>query len=103
MASMNIAWTPILGHFPRENRKHWTLGLVTRDQPGYTPIKETGDPADPLYMAKGPTRFATKEEAQAEATQRNVHEIGISEQAALEIVFSSIAAQNRGRVLKAFQ
>lgn len=88
---IDIAWTSVLADKPDSEGRYWTLGLATRGVAGYSPIRED-DPAT-FYKAKGPTRFKTIQEADAEALRRNELELGITGVEANEIVLSSVAAQ----------
>lgn len=90
-----IAYTEIMAKQPDAEGRYWSLGLAEENVPGYSPLKETGTPEDPFYVAKGPTRFATQAAAKAEAIRRNQIELHLNEVEAFEIVASSIGAQMR--------
>ena len=92
--SNRMAFTAVLANKPKDG-KHWTLGLAEANVAGYQPVKETGDKADPFFVAKFPTRFDTREEAQAQASELNASMLGLlDETEALRIVASSMGAQN---------
>ena len=85
--SKRIAWTPVLNE---EKEFPWTLGLATEDEAGYQEIKHSNPPEDPFYLAKGPTKFATFDEADQEAARRNELELHLSPREAFQIVASSM-------------
>ena len=72
------AWTPVIAR----GEPGFSLGVADRGIAGYTPLRET-------------LIFATWAEAQREAAARNAL-LGLSRDEAMEIVTSSMAAQNRG-------
>lgn len=75
-------------------RCHWRL-VVASSTGGYNTLKETGDAADPLYVAKGPIWFPTEQEGRYEANRRNEHELGLNVKDAGRIVLLSMAASMR--------
>lgn len=72
----DIAWAAII-----DDDGTYSLGLATRDEPGYAPLRE-------------PLGLATYAEATAEAEARN-ERLGLTRAEAWKIVASSIGAQNR--------
>lgn len=85
--SKRIAWTPVIYHGEDAN---WTLGLATEEVPGYLEIKHSGTPEDPFYLAKGPTKFGTYEEAKKEADRKNKLELKLTQREAFQVVASSM-------------
>ena len=72
----NFAWVAVI------DSEGYTLGGAFRDEPGYSPMRE-------------PEYFDTWERANIEADLRN-EAMGITDAEALEIVASSMRAQNIG-------
>lgn len=74
--------------------------LVVADADGgYSHMKESGDPTDPFYKAKGPIWFDTDEEGYNEAARRNERELHLTPEEALDIVTRSMfpaKARKRG-------
>ena len=66
---------------------------------GYRKLKETGAADDPLYVAKGPIWFDTREEANEEAASRNRTELHLSTLEAWKIVALSMAPPTSGKTL----
>jgi hypothetical protein len=94
-----LAYTAVIADEAKDGM-YYTLGIAEEDVAGYSPVKETGDPSDPFFVAKFPTRFNTIKEADEQAKKLNREMLHISDTEALLIVTSSMRAQNmnRGRV-----
>lgn len=88
-----LAFVSVIASRPKEG-KHYTLGLAEENVWGYSPVKETGDPDDPFFVAKFPTRFNTMKEADDMAEQLNRELLHLDKLEALKIVASSMKAQN---------
>jgi hypothetical protein len=88
--TVDIAWSEVIAPEPDAEGRYWTLGLATRDEPGYAPVKE--DDPETFFKARFPTRFMHREEAVAQARKMNA-ELGLSDSEAFAIVASSMAAQ----------
>lgn len=77
----DIAWAALM-----DDDGTYSLGLATRDEPGYAPLKE-------------PLGLATYAEATAEADARN-ERLGLTREEATKIIASSMAAQHAARPRK---
>jgi hypothetical protein len=87
-----IAFTAIMADKWKDG-KLYTLGMAN-EEGGYYPVKESGDPEDPFYIAKFETRFSTYREAEWKAKELNQNLLGLSEEEAMLIIASSMRIQN---------
>ncbi|HYE90778.1 MAG TPA: hypothetical protein VEA38_07160 [Terriglobales bacterium] len=78
-----LAYTVVVGGPGSTDEKPWVLAIAEENEPGYSPI--TGRYSSP---------YATQEEGRAIARELNAR-LGHDERTAMEIVLSSIGAQNR--------
>jgi len=85
-----IAFT-VINDTPKDG-KYWRL-VVADSTGGYRPLKETGAPSDPFYVAKGPIWFDTRDAGLDEAERRNRDELHLTVREAANIVIQSMARQ----------
>lgn len=87
-----LAYTSVIAKEPKDGM-YYTLGLAEEGVGGYRPVKETGDPDDPFFVAKFPTRFKTMKEADEEAAKLNEFYFKLDKREAMKIVASSMTTK----------
>lgn len=91
-----IAYTTILDGPKFIDGKAHHYRLVCADASGgFRTLKETGDAADPFYVAKGPIWFTSRADGEVEADRRNVEELHLDRLEAGKIIIRSMATSMR--------